>query len=136
VIPMTTLTRIRPAAAAFLAATALTGSVALAAPASASGGDAVIARGTCTSGGAWKLKAKHDDGRIEVELEVDTNRVGQVWSVGLTDNGVTVFSGSRTTAAPSGSFTVRRLIANRAGADVIRARAVRGTNVCAGSVRV
>jgi hypothetical protein len=108
--------------------------VALAGPASASGGG-VEARGTCGTT-TWKLKAAHDDGRIQVELEIDSNRVGQTWSVRLTDNGTTVFSGTRTTLAPSGSFEVRKLIANRAGADVIRARATRGTQVCAGSVTV
>jgi hypothetical protein len=98
------------------------------------GGDEVIKQGTCTQGGTWKLKGKHDDGRLQIEFEVDTNRVGQTFSVRLTDNGVTFFSGSRTTLAPSGSFEVNRLPVNRAGSDVIRARAVRGTNVCAGSI--
>jgi hypothetical protein len=118
------------------AITAVAGTV-IAVPAMASGsGTEVIARGTCTQGGAWKLKAKPDDGRLEVEFEVDTNRVGQVWSVALRDNGVLVFSGSRTTLAPSGSFEVRRLITNRTGPDVITGRAVRGTNVCSGKVTI
>ena len=49
--------------------------------------DRVEARGTCTGGGTWKLKAKHDDGRIEYEFEVDTNKVGQRWTVKASDNG-------------------------------------------------
>ena len=45
------------------------------------GDDRVEARGACTGGGHWKLKAKHDEGRIEYEFEVDTNKVGQRWTV-------------------------------------------------------
>jgi hypothetical protein len=115
-------------------ATAATASVTLAAPALARGGDGVVARGTCTQGGAWKLTAKHDDGRIEVEFEVDTNRAGQTWAVRLTDNNVAFFAGNRVTQAPSGSFELRRTTGNRAGADIVRARAVRGANVCAARV--
>lgn len=105
-------------------------------PAQARGGDAVEARGTCGAGVTWKLKAKHDDGRIEVEYEVDSNRVGQLWTVGLTDNNVRIFSGQRRTVAPSGSFEVRVVTADRAGIDVIRARATFGGRVCSGAVSV
>jgi hypothetical protein len=120
-----------------VAAVAVIAPVAMAAPASASGGGGVRVSGSCTGGGVFELKAKHDDGRIEVEYEVDTNRAGQVWSVRLTDNGVTVFSGTAKTIAPSGSFTVRRSIANRAGTDTIRARATLGTtHSCGGTVAV
>jgi len=119
-----------------LAATlvAVAGTVSLAQPAAARGGDDVISRGQCTAGGDWKLKAKHDDGRLEVEFEVDTNRVGQRWKVRMSDNRVRFFAGRRTTQAPSGSFSVERRTRDRAGRDVIRARAVRGGNVCAGRV--
>jgi len=91
-------------------------------PASAKGLE-VRAQGTCSQGSAWKLKAKADNGRIETELEVDTNRAGQAFAVRLIDNGVLVWSGSRTTVAPSGSFSVARLLTNRAGTDRITATA-------------
>ena len=110
-----------------------------AAPAQASGGDdAVRTSGACTNGpGVWKLKGKKDDGRIEIEFEVDTNRVGQVWHVRITDNRQLVVSRDATTQAPSGSFTVHARTDNRAGvADVIRAHAFRGDQVCGGKVRV
>ena len=43
------------------------------APASAKDGDGrVIVRGDCSRRADWKLKAKPDDGRMEVELEVDS----------------------------------------------------------------
>lgn len=119
---------------ALTAALALPTAVLAAAPAQARGGDAVEARGTCGAGVSWKLKAKHDDGRIEVEYEVDSNRVGQLWTVSLTDNTVRVFSGQRRTVAPSGSFTVRLLTTDRAGADVIRSRASFGGLTCTGAI--
>src|SRR5689334_3926094 len=73
---------------AILAAALGTAAVVTAAPALAhGGGTAVRASGACTSHGSWKLKAKPDDGRIEIEFEVDVNRVGQTWHVRITDNG-------------------------------------------------
>src|ERR1700710_969203 len=102
-------------------------------PAQASGGGGVEARGTCGAGVTWKLKAKHDDGRVEVEFEVDSNRVGQLWTVSLTENTVRGFSGERRTVAPSGSFTVRVVTTDRAGADVIRSRASFGGRTCSGA---
>jgi hypothetical protein len=91
------------------------------APAATAKGLEVRASGSCSLGATWKLKAKQDNARIQTELEVDRNRVGQTWSVRLFDNGVLVASGTATTVAPSGSFTFRRIIANRAGNDTITA---------------
>jgi hypothetical protein len=91
---------------------------ALAATAAAKGGDGeVLERGTCSARSSAKLKAKLDDGRIEAEAEVDQNLIGRRWRVTIVQNGRTVFTGVRTTRAPSGSFEVRRLLANSAGAD-------------------
>jgi hypothetical protein len=99
------------------------------------GGKAVRASSTC-AGGSLKLKAKHDDGRIEVELELDTNRNAQRWSVRLLDDGVTVWKGKRTTHAPSGSFSVEKRIANRAGKDHLKVRVARGGTVCSARLAV
>lgn len=130
-----TARRIRITGAA-IASMIAAGSFALStAPAHASGGDAQVEqRGACSRAGTWKLKAKHDDGRIEVQFEVDTNRPGQTFTVKITDNGSTVFSGARRTARPSGSFEVEKSIANRSGRDKLVAHAVRGSNACTGSV--
>ena len=85
----------------------------------------VLVRGTCTGKSASKLKLSAEDGRIEVEFEVNQNRNGVPWTVVLTRNGARVAQLSRITKAPSGSFEARRLIANRAGADVVKATATR-----------
>jgi hypothetical protein len=100
-----------------IATVALAAALATAAPASAKGGDDVRKSGRCSAGSTWTMKAKPDDGRLEVELEIDSNRVGQVWSVAIADNGHRIFTGSRRTTAPSGSFEVELRTANRAGAD-------------------
>ena len=94
--------------------------------------------GSCSAASDWKLKAAHDDGRLEVEFEVDSNVVGQSWTWRLVDNGVRVASGTATTTAPSGSFEVNRRIADRAGTDAVRFRATnsRSGEVCTGLVRL
>ncbi|MGV8910400.1 MAG: hypothetical protein ACOH1Y_15565 [Propionicimonas sp.] len=98
-------------------------SLALMAPDASAKGLRVEVSGNCTATSDGKLKAKNDGGRLEVEFEVDANRNLQVWAVTLADNGTTVWSGNATTQAPSGSFSVNKRIANRAGADTITARA-------------
>lgn len=108
--------------------------LATAGPAVASDGHGVTSTGSCSRHGTFKLTAKHDDAAIEIEYEVDTNRAGQTFAVRLTDNGAVIAKRTATTTAPSGSFTVSKRTANRAGIDTIRAHAVSGANVCGGHV--
>ena len=122
-----------------LAATALlvTAVPLLVAPtASASGGDdrEAIRTGSCTHGATWKIKAKADDGRIEVEAEIDTNRVGQRWVWVLKHDGTVSARGASVTTARSGSFDVERRTVDAAGPDSFRFRAMRGGAVCVGTV--
>lgn len=102
-------------------------------PAMAKDGD-VIRRGACSGPSDWKLKLSPENGRIQVEFEVDQNRNGQQWQVRIRHDGDLVFNGSRTTKAPSGSFELRIVQGNRAGNDVFNARAVNATTgeTCAG----
>jgi hypothetical protein len=107
--------------------------------ASAKDGDGRIIRtGDCSARTDWKLKAKPDDGRIEVEWEVDQNRNRQVWTWTIRHDGRTVASGRRTTRAPSGSFSVERRIVDAAGKHRVSATArnVRTGEVCRASVRI
>jgi hypothetical protein len=130
-------TKTTTAKAALLATAALLAVPAVATPAQAQGGDAVRNSAACATG-TIKVKAKVDDGMLEVEGEVDTNRVGQTWNWGIFDNGTVAAQGSKVTAAPSGSFSVNRRIANPAGQDTIKFRVARpatGT-VCRVSVQV
>ena len=110
----------------------LTGALALLAlssPALAKDGD-VIVRGTCSAKSTAKLKLSDENGRIEIEVEVDQNRNGVPWTVVLTRDGARAARVVRLTRAPSGSFTVRRVIANPAGSDVVRAVATRRGERC------
>jgi hypothetical protein len=99
----------------------------------AKGGD-VIRTGACSGRSDWKLKLSPENGRIEVDFEVDQNRVGDTWRVRIRHDGDLVFAGRRVTRAPSGSFEVRIVQRNRAGDDLFRGRAVnlRTGEVCDG----
>ena len=69
-------------------------------------GRAASARKSSTA----KLKLSREDRGIEVEFEVDQNRNGVPWKVTLRRNGSLVASTTHDTRAPSGSFSVRRVI--------------------------
>jgi hypothetical protein len=120
---------------ALAAALALT--VAGAVPASAKDGD-VIRTGACSGASDWKLKLSPENGKTEVQYEVDSNVVGQTWRVRIFQNGERIFRGSRVTQAPSGSFTVRVLAANPAGTDSFKGRAVNAATgeVCVGRASI
>lgn len=96
----------------------------------------VITTGACSAGSEWKLKASPENGRIEVEFEVDQGKVGQVWSNVIRRNGTVIFRGNRVTQGASGSYTIRRVISNAPGDDAITARAknLSSGEVCNGSL--
>ena len=123
--------RSRAMVAAVVLGAMLIGGTAL--PVLAKDGD-VIRRGACSGRSDWKLKLSEDNGRIEVEYEVDQNRSGDVRRVRIRHDRDQVFAGTRRTKAPSGSFTVRLLQRNRVGDDLFRGRAVnlRTGEICGG----
>ncbi|TGN65239.1 hypothetical protein EXE59_15675 [Nocardioides eburneiflavus] len=110
--------------------------VALAAPAASAGGDddRVIRTGSCSGSADWKLKVKTDDGRLEVEGEIDSNVSGQRWRWTLRHNGSVSERGVGTTTGRSGSFEVERKVVDLAGTDAIVFRAARDGQVCRGVV--
>ncbi len=128
------MTKISAALAALTAASLL----AVSAPAYASHGgdddDRVIKTGSCSDGADWKLKVKTDDGRLEVEGEVDTNQTGQTWKWKIKDNGALAAKGSAVTGGRSGSFSVERKITNNAGTDTVTFRASHSGEVCTGTI--
>ena len=101
---------------------ALVAALAVASTASAKGGGQTVS-GTCTGTSTSKLKVKPDDGRLEVEFEVDSNVRRQVWNVTLMDNGSVFRQRTYKTKGPSGSFEAKGRPADRAGADTIQATA-------------
>lgn len=110
-----------PAALALLIAAAALALAPAAAP--AKGGGGVRVAGSCTAGATSKLKVRSRDGRLEIEFEVDQNRSGVRWSVLMAVGRTTVAATKATTRRPSGSFTVRRTVADPAGRDRVSARA-------------
>ena len=96
--------------------------------------DRVIRTGGCSGGAHWKLKVKTDDGRLEVEGEIDSDVAGQQWRWTLRHNGSVSDRGTGTTSGRSGSFEVERRMVNLAGTDAITFRAVRDGQVCRGVV--
>jgi hypothetical protein len=96
--------------------------------------DRVIRTGSCSAGADWKLKVKTDDGRLEVEGEIDSNTAGQRWRWTLRHNGSVSDRGVATTTPRSGSFEVERKVVDLAGTDTLAFRAVRDGQVCRGVV--
>jgi hypothetical protein len=98
--------------------------------------DDVIRRGGCSGSTDWKLKASPEDGRIEIEGEVDSNRNGQTWRWRILHDGGVSAKGRQTTRPPSGSFEVRRLLIDFTGKDAIgfRARNPKTGEVCRGNL--
>jgi hypothetical protein len=90
---------------------------------SGGGGPEVRNAGECSGSSTSKIKVKGDDGRLQVEFEVDQNRNGRTWRVKLKDNGRVAFDGTAVTKAPSGSFSLEKRIPDRAGTDSIVATA-------------
>jgi hypothetical protein len=108
-----------------MAATALATALvipAAAIPAAASDRD-VRREGSCSGRSDWKLKLSPENGRLEVEFEVDQNVNGDTWRVVLKHDGNRFFRGRRTTRPPSGSFELRRVANNHSGSDRFTARA-------------
>jgi hypothetical protein len=118
-------------AAAVAVAAALGATTAQAA--TAKHGDGVRVAGTCSDTSTSKLKVKRDNGRLQVEFEVDQNRNAVPWTVELRKDGRLVFQGTRLTAAPSGSFSFERRIAGTTG--IIKARATRNGEVCSANMQ-
>lgn len=125
----------RPALAATSAVT-LAGLLLSAQPALASGGDddEQIRRGSCSASTDWKVKAKTDDGRIELEGEVDSNRNGQTWRWKIKHKGTVSARGTSRTTGPSGSFDVERRLTDLPGTDafVFKAKNAATGEVCRG----
>ena len=89
----------------------------------ASAGQNDIREGSCADASDWKLKVSPENGRLEVEFEVDQNVSGDRWRVRIRHDGDLAFRGVRTTMGASGSFEVRIVENDTAGPDAFRARA-------------
>jgi len=113
--------RIRSVLRAAIAALAIV-SIAMSSSASA-GDDRITRRGDCSGRSEWKLDVRREDGgRLRVRLEIEGGRSGQDWHLFLSDDGVNIFSGTRTSEG-GGHVEVRVRTTDRSGADAIKAAA-------------
>ena len=98
--------------------------------ATAKDGD-IIRRGQCANGIKTKLKAGPENGRIEVEYELDNAAPGEIWQIILRKNGKVILRTNKRTNAV-GDLEVRKVTSNSSGSDRIEARARRsgGGAVC------
>lgn len=129
-------TNLRTATATLVLA-GLAGTVAVTAPALASGGgggDRIIRTGSCSDGARWKIKAKEDDGLLEVEAEIDSNVTGQQWAWKLLHNGDVAYRGNARTVGRSGSFSVERRPVDLPGDDSFVFRATHRGQTCVAKV--
>lgn len=83
----------------------------------------VRVRSACAGGAVAELKLDSDDGRIDVELEVDQNRRGVSWRVVLVHERRVAWRGTARTAGSSGSFSIERRLRDLPGYDTVTARA-------------
>jgi hypothetical protein len=91
--------------------------------------------GECSGDSTSKLKVRLRDGRLKTEFEVDQNVVGVTWAVELSRNAAVAVQTTRTTRAPSGSFSIERRLRNGAGRDKISAEATSPTGeVCTATI--
>jgi DUF4097 and DUF4098 domain-containing protein YvlB len=108
----------------FALAVALVLPTALAAVPAAPAKDGDVRRaGRCTAASTSKIKLSEENGRIEVEFEVDQNVSGDTWRVRIRHGDTVVFRGTETTGGASGSFTTRIVEDDQSGTDVFRAKA-------------
>lgn len=90
--------------------------------------------GRCARGITWEMRAEPDDGRIELEVKVDTERTGRRWSWVLTHNGSLSDRGASWTKDSSGSFEIELIAVDVSGPDTFRLRASRKAVVCVARV--
>jgi hypothetical protein len=120
----------------FVAAALLTTAMALPAMPAMAGDRDVIREGNCSGRTDWKLKASPENGRIEVEGEIDSGRAGQTWKWRLVHDGSLSAKGEAVTRGRSGSFEKRRVVVDFRGTDklVFKARNPQTGESCRGVV--
>lgn len=78
--------------------------------------------GVCTASATVKLRLRAEDGRLELQFEVEHARQG-AWRVALVRERRVVWKGAATVTRASKSFEVERTVADLPGADTVVARA-------------
>jgi hypothetical protein len=98
----------------------------------------IVREATCGSGGvSSKLSASSENGRIEVEYELDDAKPGDVWRILIRKNGSVILRTQRRVNA-AGDAAVRVLTPNGNGNERITAQATRvgGGGTCGANLVV
>ncbi|MEA2550907.1 MAG: hypothetical protein QOE25_676 [Actinomycetota bacterium] len=86
-------------------------------------GNEVDRRGPCSGRSDWRLRVRReDDGHLRVRFEIEGGASGQEWHVFMSDNGIGIFSGTRTSGS-GGHVEVRIHLKDRPGPDAVKAAA-------------
>lgn len=95
----------------------------------------VARHGNCSGQADWKLKVAPENGRLQVEFEVQHATVGDHWQVKIRENGSRLLSSGKVVRA-DGSFDVKHRANNTSGPDRFVARATNASSgeVCLGKV--
>ncbi len=93
--------------------------------------------GDCTRSSDWELELEKEHGRIEVKVDLDTNRSRRQWRVRIWHDGRLTSSVLRRSQR-DGDVEVQRTRSDHRGRDVFRFRAVDQVNgeVCRGSLSI
>jgi hypothetical protein len=95
----------------------------------------VARQGTCSGQADWKLKVAPENGRLQVEFEVQHATPGDHWHVRIKENGSPLLSSGKVVRA-DGSFDVKHRANNTSGPDRFVARATNASSgeSCLGTV--
>ncbi len=106
-----------------------------AASASARPAPQVARHGNCSGQADWKLKVAPENGRLQVEFEVQHATAGDHWQVKIKENGSPLLSSGKVVRA-DGSFDVKHRANNTSGPDRFVARATNASSgeSCVGTV--
>ncbi len=106
-----------------------------AAGASANPQPRVARHGSCSAQADWKLKVAPENGRLQVEFEVQHATAGDHWQVTIKENGSQILSSGKV-VRPDGSFDVKHRANNTSGPDRFVARATNASSgeSCVGKV--
>jgi hypothetical protein len=95
----------------------------------------VARHGSCSGQADWKLKVAPENGRLQVEFEVQHATAGEHWQVKIKENGSPLLSSGKVVRA-DGSFDVKHRANNTSGPDRFVARATNASSgeSCVGTV--
>ncbi|MGZ6545123.1 MAG: hypothetical protein ACXVEI_07405 [Actinomycetota bacterium] len=117
-----------------LALAPLTATSAAAAPRAAAA-PSVAHHGSCSAQADWKLKVAPENGRLQVEFEVEHATAGDHWQVTIKENGSQLVSSTKVVQADR-SFHVKHRAHDTSGADRFVARETNASSgeSCVGKV--